>query len=883
MSGFTNPAESGVGSIAIKDEGVTVLEAARSIDFVGSGVSATSSGSDVEANIVAGSAGPFTSLTDTFASYSGLGGEFLKVKSSEDGLETASFGTYGDVFGPGSSTVGDLPMFDLETGKSVGASGLNVDGSQNLTGANSVTVNNSGIKIKDTDASHAMSLALGSNLTANRTLTLTTGDSDRTIGLGGNFSTTGGNVTLATASGANVTLPATGTLAATSNKLSAFAATTSAELAGVISDETGSGALVFGTSPSISGANLSSPLINNFTSATHDHEDAAGGGALTHAAVSDFDTQVRLSRLDQMAVPTASVNMNSQKLVGLAAPASASDAATKAYADAIASGVSAKQSCRAATTAALSATYSGTPDFTLTATGNGAISIDGVTLSLNDRVLVKDQSTASQNGIYYVTTVGDAGNPYVITRASDYDESAEILGGDFTFVTSGSTNGTKGFILTTGGAISLDTSSLTFTQFSAAGAYVWGGGLSSSGSTISVGSGTGIIVNADSIEIDTSVVVTKTETQALTNKTLTSPTITNPTISSSEWGNAQHGHTDAGSGSQLNASSSFGSGTLPIARGGTGGGSASDARTALGLAIGTNVQAYSATLAGLVAGADVTAGFVTSTGSHAYANRTITAGDGVSVTNGTGESGDPTVALAVNSLTADASPDGSADYVLSYDTSAGLHKKVLMDDLPTSGGTTSKTQDYYRQVGTSPLDIWYSQATSSYTLTTKSCTSNQLWAYPMVCGIGMTLDGIGVIVSTLAGSSGSSYMRLAIYDSTSDTNIYPNSLVAYSTLLDPSSTGAQKDSTFSATLSANRLYWLVVWSDVSPVLRALNGFDCNTVLGMSSTLGISTTVNVGLYKSYSWSTYGGNFPATFPSSPGFVATSAHAIFYHRAS
>jgi len=106
-------------------------------------------------------------------------------------------------------------------------------------------------------------------------------------------------------------------------------------------------------------------------------------------------------------------------------------------ADAIAASASAfdaKASVRVATTANLSVTAAGSSvGKTLTATANGAISIDGVSLVLNNRVLVKDQTTQSDNGIYYVSTVGSGGAPYVLTRATDADQDAEVTAGMFCF------------------------------------------------------------------------------------------------------------------------------------------------------------------------------------------------------------------------------------------------------------------------------------------------------------------------------------------------------------------------------------------------------------------------------------------------------------------
>ena len=201
---------------------------------------------------------------------------------------------------------------------------------------------------------------------------------------------------------------------------------------------------------------------------------------LTAAKISDFDTQVRTSRLDQMAAPTTTVSLNAQKIGNLADPTAAQDAATKAYVDATRQGLDVKDSVRAATTT----------NITLSAPQT----IDGVSIIAGDRVLVKDQSTASANGIY----VAAAG---AWTRATDADNSAKVPAGIFTFVEEGTANADTGWVLTTNNPITLGTTSLAFTQFSGAGQVTAGGGLTKTGNSLDVGAGTGIQVNADDVAL----------------------------------------------------------------------------------------------------------------------------------------------------------------------------------------------------------------------------------------------------------------------------------------------------------------------------------------------------------------------------------------------
>lgn len=190
---------------------------------------------------------------------------------------------------------------------------------------------------------------------------------------------------------------------------------------------------------------------------------------------------VLATRLDQLAAPGANVTFNSKSITNLLDPVGSQDAATKAYVDAVVQGIDGKASVRAATTGAI--TLSGTQ------------TIDGVALVVADRVLVKDQSPASGNGVYIVQSSA-------WTRAQDMDTWAEIPAA-YVFVEQGTVNADTGWLSTADPGGTLNTTPITWTQFTSAGTANAGAGLTKTGNTIDViGTAGQIIVNADSIGID---------------------------------------------------------------------------------------------------------------------------------------------------------------------------------------------------------------------------------------------------------------------------------------------------------------------------------------------------------------------------------------------
>jgi len=212
----------------------------------------------------------------------------------------------------------------------------------------------------------------------------------------------------------------------------------------------------------------------------------------------------------------------------------ASQQSIKAYVDSVASGLDLKCSSHAATTANLSADYNnGSSGVGATLTNNStqaALSIDGQTMVADERALIKDQSSGAQNGIYTVSTVGDASTNWVLTRATDFDTSTEITSGAFTFVETGSSYADSGWVMTTDGSVTVGTTSLSWTQFSGAGQITAGTGMTKSGNTLNVGAGSNILVSADAVAMCS--IVTSLTTVCATNFAGTLATAAQATVTS---------------------------------------------------------------------------------------------------------------------------------------------------------------------------------------------------------------------------------------------------------------------------------------------------------------------------------------------------------------
>jgi hypothetical protein len=244
-------------------------------------------------------------------------------------------------------------------------------------------------------------------------------------------------------------------------------------------------------------------------------------------------------------------------------PTDANHAATKAYVDAARSGLDVKASVRAATTGPINLANQLEAGDTIDTT---------VTLVAGNRVLVKDQSTASENGIYVVAASG------MPTRATDANGTADtgtVSGGTFTFVEEGTINGDAGYVVSSNGTINVGSDAMLWVQFSGTGQITAGEGMSKDGSILNV--------NDD----DVTIYVDGNDDLAVKSSATAGQVLRSVGSGTASWGALDLSDSDAITG------------TLPIGNGGTGSTSASAARVALDLEIGVDVQAYDAELAAL--------------------------------------------------------------------------------------------------------------------------------------------------------------------------------------------------------------------------------------------------------------------------------------------
>jgi hypothetical protein len=275
------------------------------------------------------------------------------------------------------------------------------------------------------------------------------------------------------------------------------------------------------TSPLVSGLSITDGSIVVEGATANDHEttlsftDPTADRTITFkdetgtvAFTADVDTKLATAG----GTMSGAIAMGTNKITGLGTPTDGTDAATKAYVDSAAQGIDWKASVRAATTG----------NITLASALENGDTLDGVTLATGDRVLVKNQSTGSENGIYVVKVSGAP------DRSTDADTGAELTSNFAVFVEEGTANADQGYVLTNDGAITVGTTALTFTQFTGLGQVVAGDGLAKTGNTLNVTAGTGISITGDAVTNDGVLSITGTANQITASASTGAITLSGP-------------------------------------------------------------------------------------------------------------------------------------------------------------------------------------------------------------------------------------------------------------------------------------------------------------------------------------------------------------------
>lgn len=351
--------------------------------------------------------------------------------------------------------------------------------------------------------------------------------------------TAGTNVTITNGSGA-ITINAADQYVGTVTSVGGTGTVNGITLTGTV---TSSGSLTLGGT--LSGVDLTTqvtgilPLANGGTNASN------AGAARTSLSAAALGANTDITSI---ALTTGTIST---------APTSGTDIVNKTYADTIASGINFHQAVRLATTAALAAnTYNNGASgvgATITGVANGALSIDGVAAVVGNRVLIKNEVTQANNGVYTVTQVGSGVAVYILTRATDYNTAGsgvnQIDQGDFFLVTAGTTLANTSWVQQTPLPITVGTTGLTFIQFGAPITYSAGTGLTLGGTVFSI-TNTGLTASTYGSASAVPVIAFNAQGQA------TSVTNTNIAIAASQITSGTLGIANGGTG-QITASAAF--------------------------------------------------------------------------------------------------------------------------------------------------------------------------------------------------------------------------------------------------------------------------------------------------------------------------------------
>ena len=308
---------------------------------------------------------------------------------------------------------------------------------------------------------------------ANGNVLIGSGNNPNAIVVGNTGSNIGGNLGVDGNANVDGNIGATGNIAAEGNIQGNFILGNGAFLTGIASISNGNSNVRIAANSNIAFSVSGNANIFTFTGVSANFtKDVGLDSNLTVAGNTLFGSNV---------------SMNAFNITNLAEPNNSSDAATKYYVDTFASGLAVNQSANAGTTSNLDVITGGTASYNngtlgvganITIAGGTLTTIDGVPLTANMRLLIKNEANQAWNGIYVYN------NTTVITRATNFDTAAEILSGEFLFVTSGDILADTAWVQTTDNVI-VGTSNIVFSQFSGAGSFQANGGVNLIGSTFS--------------------------------------------------------------------------------------------------------------------------------------------------------------------------------------------------------------------------------------------------------------------------------------------------------------------------------------------------------------------------------------------------------------
>jgi len=503
-TGVNNLPDSQIGNLDITDQTITGQDTDANIIFTPNGTGQVVTSGNITASYFYGNGSQLTGI-DASGIQNGTSNVRIpdvdgNIELNVDGALIANIDSTGIVATGVGTFTGNVSGSNLTSAGVVEVTGNVIGGNLTTVGLVSATGNVAGGNITTAGVVEATGNVIGGNITTVGVVAATGNVS------GGNITTAGeveatGNITGGNVDGGNLVSANffTGTLIdGTSN----ITITNNGNIDLVSAGNTT--AVVSGTGLDITGT-VDANGAGTFGSIITPSVTGTTGNLTLTAGSSDDYVEIRPTG-------TGQVHVGGFKIESLGTPTASTDAATKQYVDDLAQGLAIQAPAIVASTGTLATMSGGTVTYdngtagvgaTLTISGSTLTAIDGVTLTVNDRIVIKDEATSANNGIYTYTSTT------VLTRAADFDTPTEMAGGDFVFIQQGTLYNDTGWVMTDP-VTTVGTSDVTFVQFSGAGSFTAGAGLTLTGTEFSV--------NTDGLTTDISGgnVVVKTSAQFTT-------------------------------------------------------------------------------------------------------------------------------------------------------------------------------------------------------------------------------------------------------------------------------------------------------------------------------------------------------------------------------